>query len=79
MDTVAGTVRVDDPDGVDSVWVTLETVVKGENAGFDQVFRSGYRFVVQNFQPSELIPLTFRARDVAGFVVQRDTYVVVIP
>ena len=53
--------------------------MKGENGGFDDVFSSGYRFVVQGFQPSEHIPLTFRARDVAGFVVQRDTYVVVIP
>ena len=79
LDTVAGTVRVDDPDGVDSVWVTLETTLKGESGGFEQVFSSGYRFVVQGFQPPEHIPLTFRARDVAGFVVQRDTYVVVIP
>ena len=61
------------------MWVTLETVVKGENGGFDPVFSSGYRFVVQGFQPSEQIPLSFRARDVAGFVVQRYTYVVVIP
>lgn len=53
--------------------------MKGENGAFDDVFSSGYRFVVQGFQPSEHIPLTFRARDVAGFVVQRDTYVVVIP
>jgi hypothetical protein len=79
QDTVAGTVRVDDSDGIDSVWVTLETIEKGENGGFEHVFSSRYRFVVQGFSPSEHIPLTFRARDVAGFVVQRDTYVVVIP
>ena len=70
---------MDDPDGIDSVWITLETVVKGENGGFNHTFSSGYRFVVQGLQPSAHIPLTFRARDVAGFVVQRDTYVVVIP
>jgi len=79
LDTVAGTVRVDDADGIDSVWVTLETTVIGENGGFDQVYSAPYKFVVQGFQPSQQIPLTFRARDVAGFVVQRDTYVVVIP
>jgi len=76
---VAGNVRVDDPDGVDSVWITLETVEKGENGAFVQVFSSRYRFVVQGFAPSDQIPLTFRARDIAGFEVQRDTYVVVIP
>jgi len=43
------------------------------------VFSSQYRFVVQGFAPAQQIPLTFRARDVAGFEVQRDTYVVVIP
>ena len=79
QDTVAGNIRVDDPDGIDSVWVTLETIEKGENGAFDPVFSSRYRFVVQGFQPAAHIPLTFRARDVAGFVVQRDTYVVVIP
>lgn len=43
------------------------------------MFSTHYRFVVQGFTPTEHIPLTFRARDVAGFEVQRDTYVVVIP
>ncbi len=80
MDTVAGSVRVEDPDGVDSVWVTLETVEKGDNGGFNRVFDSRYSFVVgQGFTPGEQIPLTFRGRDISGFVVQRDTYVVVVP
>jgi len=70
---------VDDPDGIDSVWVTLETVERGYDGGFETAFSDRYRFVVQGFTPSDQIPLTIRARDVAGFVVQRDTYVVVIP
>lgn len=79
-DTVAGNVRVDDPDGVDSVWVTLETVEKGEDGGFDRVFSSRYRFVVSpGFTPGAQLPLSFRARDISGFEVQRDTYVVVVP
>ena len=79
QDTVAGNFRVEDPDGIDSVWVTLESTEKGDDGGFEQVFDSRYRFVVQGFSAPEHIPLTFRARDIAGFVVQRDTYVVVIP
>ena len=79
QDTVAGDIQVDDADGIDSVWVKLETVEQGENGGFDQTFRWHYRFVVQGFQPTAQIPLSFRARDVSGFVVQQDTYVVVIP
>ena len=79
QDTVAGNIRVDDPDGIDSVWVTLQNEERGDDGGFEPVFSSHYRFVVQGFSPSDHIPLTFRARDVAGFEVQRDTYVVVIP
>lgn len=79
-DTVAGNVRVDDPDGVDSVWVTLETVQKGEDGGFNRVFSSRYRFVVSaGLSPGAQMPLSFRARDISGFEVQRDTYVVVVP
>lgn len=79
QDTVAGRIHVDDSDGIDSVWVMLETVEQGENGGFEQAFTWDYKFVVQGFQPTAQIPLRFRARDIAGFEVQRDTYVVVIP
>jgi hypothetical protein len=79
QDTVAGDIRVEDADGIDSVWVTLENVEQGFNGGFEPLFSSRFRFVVQGFSPTEQIPLTLRARDVAGFEVQRDTYVVVIP
>jgi len=80
QDTVAGNVRVEDPDGIDSVWVKLETVEKGESGGFDRIFSSRYRFVVAaGFTPGQHIPMVFRSRDIAGFQVQRDTYVVVVP
>ena len=79
VDTVAGTLHVEDPDGIDSVWVTLETTARGYDGGFNRVFDGTYRFVVQGFQPTEQIPLVFRARDISGFEVQRDTYVVVLP
>jgi hypothetical protein len=76
---VAGEVRVADRDGIDSVWVVLDAIEKGDDGGFDQAFVSRYRFVVQGFSPAQQIPLSFRARDITGFVVQQDTYVVVIP
>jgi hypothetical protein len=79
-DTVEGNVRVEDPDGVDSVWVTLENVEAGFDGGFNRVTNPRYRFVVgAGFSPGEHLPLIFRARDIAGFEVQRDTYVVVVP
>jgi hypothetical protein len=77
---VQGTVLAEDADGIDSVWITLETVEKGEDGGFSSVFSSRYVFVVSpGFPPGQQIPMTFRARDIAGFEVQRDTYVVVGP
>ncbi len=79
-DTVAGNVRADDFDGIDSVWVTLDSVQKGEDGGFNRVFSSRYRFVVgAGSTPGAQIPMRFRARDISGFQVQRDTYVVVVP
>ena len=78
VDTVAGTVHVEDSDGIDSVWITLESVERGFDGGFNRVFESPYRFVVQGFQQQQ-VPLVFRARDISGFEVQRDTYVVVLP
>jgi len=79
-DTLAGSVRADDPDGIDSVWVALDSVEKGEDGGFDRGFTSRWRFVVAAGRPQGArLPLTFRARDVAGFEAQRDTYVVVGP
>ena len=79
-DTLAGNVRAEDADGIDSVWVALDSVEKGEDGVFDRVFSSRWRFVVAAGRPQgDRLPLTFRARDVAGFEVQRDTYVVVGP
>jgi hypothetical protein len=72
--------RVDDADGLDSVWITVDTRVAGEDAGFEQRFATRFRAVVQAGKPAtEHIPVQLRARDIAGFEAQRDTYVVVVP
>ncbi len=63
-DTLSGTVRAEDTDGLDSVWVTVDSAVAGEDGGFDQVFSA---------------PIQIRARDIAGFEVIRDTNVLVVP
>ncbi|HKA57823.1 MAG TPA: hypothetical protein VKD28_04355 [Gemmatimonadales bacterium] len=72
--------RATDADGLDSVWVALDSVEKGDDGGFDQAFSSRWLFVVTaGLNEGAVLPLTFRARDIAGFVAQRDTYVVVGP
>jgi len=79
-DTVAGTVRADDPDGLDSVWVSVDSVVAGEDGGFDRSFTTRFRFLIgAGKSPLERIPVAIRARDIAGFEVTRDTFVTVVP
>jgi len=78
-DTVSGNVRAEDFDGLDSVWVEVDGVVKGDDAGFEQVFSSRFVFVIATGKtPGTPIPVTLRARDLAGFEVSRDTHVVVV-
>lgn len=77
---MSGTVHATDADGIDSVWVTVDTQQRAVDGGFNQSVTSPYRFIIPaGQQPGTHIPMSFRARDVAAFVTQRDTYVVVIP
>ena len=79
-DTVSGSVRVVDADGIDSVWVTVGSERQVHDGGFAPGFTATYRFIVPSGQQAGThIPMSFRARDVAAFVTQRDTYVVVVP
>jgi hypothetical protein len=79
-DTFAGTVRASDPDGLDSVWVSVDSVVAGEDGGFDRSFTTRFRFLIgPGKPPTTRLPVQIRARDIAGFEVRRDTYVVVVP
>ena len=80
VDTVSGTIRAEDADGIDSVWVTVDQEERGETGGFNRVFSARYRFLIgAGQQPGIHLMIQFRARDIAGFEVQRDSYVVVSP
>jgi hypothetical protein len=79
-DTLHGTAEVNDPDGIDSVWVSVDSVVAGEDVGFDAHFVTRFRFPIKpGRMPSTRIPVEIRARDIAGFEAKQDTYVVVVP
>ena len=72
--------RAEDADGLDSVWVTVDSAVAGEDGGFQLVFSSRFRFLIgAGKAPGTQIPVALRARDIAGFQVVRDTSVVVVP
>ena len=79
-DTLSGTVHAEDTDGLDSVWVTVDSAVAGEDGGFDQAFTSTFRFLIgPGKTPNTVLPIQIRARDIAGFQVIRDTNVLVVP
>jgi len=79
-DTVSGSVHVVDPAGIDSVWVTVGSEQQVHDRGFSRGFTATYRFITPSGQQAGThIPMVFRARDVAAFETQKDTYVVVVP
>jgi len=79
-DTLSGTVRAEDTDGLDSVWVTVDSAVAGEDGGFDRVFSAPFRFLIgAGKTPGTVLAVQLRARDIAGFQVIRDTSVTVVP
>jgi hypothetical protein len=77
---VAGTVGAEDADGVDSVWVSVDLVVAGVDGRFERSFSAPFRVAIAAGKAAMTrIPIQFRARDVAGFMATRDTFVVVVP
>jgi hypothetical protein len=79
-DTLSGTVHAEDTDGLDSVWVTVDSAVAGEDGGFDRVFSAPFRFLIgAGKTPGTVLSVQLRARDIAGFQVILDTSVTVVP
>lgn len=79
-DTLQGTVRAEDADGLDSIWVKVDSTEVGVDGSFDQVFSAPFRFVIAagKLQGTH-VPVQFRARDIGGFLIVRDTTVLVVP
>jgi hypothetical protein len=79
-DTITGTVRAQDVDGIDSLWVTAGSEQWVADGGFSQAISTRYRLIIPaGTPPGSQIPMSVRARDAAGFEAQRDTYVVAVP
>jgi hypothetical protein len=80
-DTLTGTLRAQDPAGIDSVWMTLALAPQFGTDGLMQtVFQAPFRtLVASGHVPDERLTVTVRARDLDGFVGQRDTFVTVVP
>jgi hypothetical protein len=80
-DTLTGTLRAQDAAGIDSVWLTLESTPQlGTDGLMQAVFQAPFRtFIPRGHGPGERLAVTVTARDLDGFVGQRDTFVTVVP
>jgi len=76
-DTLTGTLRAQDADGIDSVWLQLDDDPSiGEDGLLQTAFHSPFRVVVPaGFDPGVRLPVKLEARDVAGFRSALDTSV----
>jgi len=77
-DTVTGTITVRDDDGIDSVWLSVDTVRRGEDGFFQPTFVTTYKFPVPSgLVFSNKVRIHGEARDVVGFLGVKDTFVTV--
>ena len=77
-DTLTGAVRVDDTDGIDSIWVTVDTVRRGDDGFFQTSYSTVFVFPIRSgFVKGDHILVRLEARDVVGFRGSLDTAVVV--
>lgn len=79
-DTLTGSVRAEDADGLDSLWLQVDTIRVGVDGLFETVYQSRFRFPVQaGLVAGTHVPVILEARDVVGFRSKVDTFVPVAP
>jgi len=78
-DTLTGSLRADDLDGIDSIWLTVDSAAPIAADGlleptFIATFRAGVR---SGHVLGDRVNITFTARDLTGYVGGLDTFVIV--
>ena len=78
-DTVTGSLRADDLDGIDSIWLTVDSAPPLAEDGlleatFIATFRAGVR---GGHALGDRVSIRFTARDITGYVGGLDTFVIV--
>ena len=67
-DTLTGTARAQDPDGIDSLWVTVDEVEHGLDGDLERVFAARFRLPVRaGLSAGDSVEVVLRARDLSGF------------
>ena len=79
-DTVRVTVTARDPDGIDSVWVTVDSLRRGEDGFLRVTAVDTFPFIIPaGATGARQIPVRVEARDLPGFKSTLDTSVQLVP
>ncbi|MGH7537334.1 MAG: hypothetical protein ACREMF_01750 [Gemmatimonadales bacterium] len=78
-DTLTGAVRADDVDGIDSVFLSVDSEApRGADGLLEPTFFGPFQIPVRaGHIPGDLVPIQVTARDIAGYVSVLDTFVIV--
>lgn len=78
-DTLSGSLRADDPDGIDSVWLSVDSAPPlGADGLLEPTFLASFHAAVRNGHVlGDHIAIQLSARDLSGYVGGLDTFVVV--
>jgi hypothetical protein len=79
-DTLTGQVQASDPDGLDSVWLTVDSSRGGADAFLATSYAAPFSFKIRSgYTAGQHVPVRLEARDLSGFRSTLDTFVVVAP
>jgi len=79
-DTLRVTVTARDPDGIDSVWVTVDSLRKGDDAFLRETMVDTFAFTIRSgANEQRQLSVRVEARDLAGFRSSLDTSVRLVP
>lgn len=78
-DTLSGSLRADDPDGIDSVWLSVDSAPPlGADGLLEPTFLASFRAAVRNGHVlGDHVAVHLTARDLTGYLGGLDTFVVV--
>ena len=78
-DTLTGSLRADDPDGIDSVWLSVDSAPSWSADGLlKPTFLASFRAAVHNGHVlGDHVAVRFTARDLSGYLGGLDTFAVV--
>jgi hypothetical protein len=75
-DTLTGHIQVSDPDGLDSVWLTVDAVQASADVFLETNYGASFGLAVRSgLSGGQVVPVRLEARDLLGFRSALDTSV----